>query len=212
LKEPRNSTATPSPASALESTAILLGRARDGDLAARERLCVRYYQLLRRFAHGRLPASARGMVETDDLVQVTVVRALQSLDRFEPRREGAFLAYLRRILINQIRDQIRSAGRAPKIESLPESLAHPAPSPLEETVGKESLQRFEAALATLPPKKREAVILRVELGFDHQQVADALGIATPTAARMYVTRAIAELAEIMKDRGPDAATPARARD
>ena len=141
------------------------------------------------------------MVETGDLVQTTVMRAMESLDRFEPRREGAFLAYLRRILINEVRDEIRRAVRAPEHEQVSESLNDRRPSPLEEMIGRESLDRFEAALGELREKEREAIILRVELGFGHQEIADALGIPTATAARMYVTRAIAKLAERIRAGG-----------
>ena len=185
----------------LEKTAVLLVRARGGDRGARESLALRYYGVLRRFAHGRLPRSARGMVDTDDMVQLTVVKALDRLESFEPRREGAFLAYLRRILINQIRDEMRRATRAPRIESISESLGDETPSPLEELVGRESLERFEAALARLREKEREAIILRVELGLSHQEIADAIGIRTANAARMFVSRSIAALAEQMRAPG-----------
>jgi len=191
------------PPADLESTALLLNRARRGDDLAREQLASRYYQILRRFAHGRLPGNARGMLETNDLVQVTVMRALDHLDKFEPQREGAFLAYLRRILINQIRDEIRRAARRPVLESELESLPDDRPSPLEEVVGRESLERFENALAALPDKQKEAIIMRVELGFSHQEIADGLGIKTANAARMYVARAIAALAEQMKAPEPN---------
>ena len=185
----------------LESTALLLVRARDGDRAARESLASRYYTVLHRFAHGRLPGSARGMLETHDLVQNSVMKALQHLDRFEPKREGAFLAYLRRILINQIRDEIRSASRRPALDSIEDTLPGPAKSPLEEVVGKESLELFESALERLSPREREAVILRVELGLSHEEIAEALHIRTANAARMFVSRAIAALAAAMREMG-----------
>ena len=46
---------------ALETTHQLVDRIREGDHAARERLIRRYLPLLTRWAHGRLPGSARGM-------------------------------------------------------------------------------------------------------------------------------------------------------
>jgi len=162
---------------------------------------LRYYQVLRRFAHGRLPRSSRGMTETDDLVQITVMRALKHLDHFEPKREGAFLAYLRRILINEVRDEMRRVSRAPTLEPISDSLGGHQPSPIEELVGKERLERFETALSELGDREKEAVILRVELGLAHQEIADALGIRTAHAARMYVSRAIAKLAERMRALG-----------
>ncbi|MEO6461823.1 MAG: hypothetical protein ABIP29_01995, partial [Candidatus Eisenbacteria bacterium] len=60
----------------LEATSLLLERCRAGDTAARDRLFQRFLPLLRRWAHGRLPASARPLADTDDLVQVSLVRAL----------------------------------------------------------------------------------------------------------------------------------------
>lgn len=199
MAEPR----TPSPAGGLESTAVLLDQARAGSDAARETLAARYYAILSRFAHGRLPSSARGMLETGDLVQISVVRALEHLDRFEPQREGAFLAYLRRIVINQIRDQIRSAARRPAQVSVSQTLPGSEKSPLEELVGRESLELFEKALAQLPARDREAVMLRVEFGFSHEEIAQALRIRTANAARMCVSRAIAALAAKMRELGAE---------
>src|SRR5688572_11599302 len=95
------------PAPDLETTAQLLAWVREGDPAACERLVTRYLPMLRRWAHGRLPGHARALADTDDLVQVTLIRALGRVREFESSREGAFLAYLRRILLNAIRGEIR---------------------------------------------------------------------------------------------------------
>src|SRR5262245_9691190 len=100
----------------LESTQELLGRIRGGDAAARERLIARYLPALQKWAHGRLPARARNLTLTDDLVQESLIRALSHLEGFEPRRPGAFLAYLRQILLNQVRDEIRKTDRRPEME------------------------------------------------------------------------------------------------
>ena len=184
----------------LESTAGLLELTRQGDLAARDRLARRYLPILMRWARGRLPAWARDLSDTDDLVQVTLMKALDKVSGFEPQREGAFLAYLRTILMNQIRDHIRSTSRRPEIGELDETVADDDPSPLEETIGREVLDRYESALAELPDRQREAVLLRIELGFTHQQVADAVGCPSEDAARMMVSRALALVAEKMDER------------
>jgi RNA polymerase sigma-70 factor (ECF subfamily) len=184
----------------LETTAALLEQVRQGDQAARERLAARYLPILTRWARGRLPAFARDLSDTGDLVQVTLVKALDKVSEFEPRREGAFLAYLRTILKNQIRDQMRRARRRPDIDEVDETVADTAASPLEETVGREALERYEAALSRLPDRHREAVVLRIEMGFTHQQVADAVGCPTASAARMLVFRSLRQLAEAMHER------------
>lgn len=184
-----------------ESTATLLRRVREGDRNARERLAARYLPALQSWARGRVPRSARALADTDDLVQVTLMKALEKVEQFEPRREGAFLAYLRTILRNQIVDQVRHQARRPQADPLAEDLVEEGPSPLEEAIGKETLEAYESALERLEPKQKEAIVLRLELGWTHQQVAEALGSPSADAARMLVTRALARVAELMGDKG-----------
>ena len=97
-----------------ESTSTLLMRIRSGDDAARERLFNTYLPVISRWAHGRLPQYARDMSETADMVQASLMKALEHVDHFEAIREGAFLAYLRQILLNQIRMEIRRVSRRQK--------------------------------------------------------------------------------------------------
>jgi RNA polymerase sigma-70 factor (ECF subfamily) len=161
----------------------------------------RYDQILRRWAHGRLPVSARDLVDTDDLVQITLLQALNRLGEFEPRREGAFLAYLRQILLNRVRDEIRVARRRPGRAVLSEEMNAGRPSPLEEAIGREAMAAYESALAHLPDEQREAIVMRIELGFTHNQVAEALDCPSPDAARMLVARGLVRLAELMDEPG-----------
>ena len=181
-----------------ESTATLLVRVRDGDLDARERLCAAYLPRLKRWAHGRLPGHARGVLETDDLVQNTLISALNRLHDFESRHEGAFLAYLRQILINHVRKEVRKKAKRRAWDTLDDALPDRMPSPIEQVVGRDAIVRYEKALADLPGMHREAIILRIELGFTFQEVADALDSPSAGAARMMITRALADLAVAMQ--------------
>ena len=138
-------------------------------------------------------------MNTEDLVQEVLVRALQGLETFQWRETGSFLAYLRQILKNRIRDELRKVQRRPRTEELVEDVAEDAPSPFEQAIDRESWKRYEAALSELPPRQQEGVIMRVELQFTYQQVADALGLASANAARMMLSRAIARLAERIAD-------------
>ena len=183
-----------------ESTASLLEHVRAGAPEARDRLVRRYLPSLQRWARGRLPARARDLGDTDDLVQVTLIRALDKVQDFEHRGEGSFLAYLRRTLQNQIRDQLRRAGRRPVSEEVTESMSVMEPSPLEELIGRQTLDAYDAALERLPAAQQEAVMLRVEMGFTYPQIAQATGAPSPNAARMTVARALARLAEAMDAR------------
>ncbi len=182
-----------------ETTEQLLARIRRGDAAAREQLLARYWPALRRWARGRLPAMARGIGDTEDLVQVTLLKALDKMSGFEPRGPGSFMAYVRKSLLNRRNDWIRAARRRPQAEELPTDLPLPGPSPLERAIGRERLEAYEEALATLPETQQEAVVLRVEMGFTHAEVANAVGCPSPNAARMMVARALVRLAEVMDE-------------
>lgn len=186
---------SPSP----ESTAVLLQRIRGGDEAARDRLLARYLPVLRRWAHGRLPAKARGFADTDDLVQITLLRVLKQLERFEPRHEGAFLAYLRRILINAMRNEIARAATRGQQQPVGEEMTDPGPSPLESALGRDMLDRYEAAFERLSEDQQEAVFMRVEMGLSYDEIAEATGKNSANAARMMVARAIARLAVTMEE-------------
>jgi RNA polymerase sigma-70 factor, ECF subfamily len=181
--------------SGLDSTIDLLRRIRAGDQAARERLLARYLPILRAWGHGRLPASARGLADTNDLVQVTLLRTLNRLEDFEYRHEGAFLAYLRQGMLNALRQEIRRARRRPAGEEVDDALPDPAPSAVENVIGREALARYEAALSELTDDQREAAILRVEFGLSYPEIAEAMGKPSPNAARMLVVRALIRLAE-----------------
>jgi RNA polymerase sigma-70 factor (ECF subfamily) len=181
------------------TTESLLDAVRDGRQEAREQLVRRYLGPLTAWARGRLPGGAREIADTDDLVQVTLLRALDKVEGFESRGSGSFLAYLRRILQNQIVDQIRRARRSPDRVTPDERLGASEPSPLEHAIGRETLERYERALAALPERQQEAVIMRIELGFTHREVAEAVGCPSANAARMLVARALLQLVGDMRD-------------
>ncbi len=180
-----------------EATIDLLELVRIGDRAALDRLLERCIPPLRRWAHGRLPASARAMHDTGDLVQETVIAAMSRLEAFEARHQGALQAYLRQALMNRVRDLIRQTNRRPERIALPDVLPDPGPSPLEEAIGTQSLERYEQALERLTPPEREAVIGRIELQYSYDELAIVLHKPTAAAARMAVTRAVKRLASEM---------------
>jgi RNA polymerase sigma factor (sigma-70 family) len=179
-------------------SAALLSQAQEGSETAREELIRRYWPRLQRWAHARLPARARDLYETGDLVQETMVAVLKRLDEFSPRHDGALPAYFRAAILNRIRSlAARSAARGQRVE-LESQIADAGPSPLEEVVGREALARYEKALARLAATDREAIQLKVELGLSYPDIARELETPTITAARMAVSRALYRLAVEMR--------------
>lgn len=180
-----------------ESSFDLVRRARDGDAVALDALCALYLPRLQRWAHGRLPASARGALDTHDLVQDTLSQVVRRLPAFDPRHEGAFQAYVRRTLLNRIRDESRRVKRRGAPEELGSDIPADDPSPLEEAVGRQALEQYEAALQRLRPEDREAIIARVEMRLPYPEVAAVLAKPSVAAAHMAVSRALMRLAQEM---------------
>lgn len=182
-----------------ESTFQLVERVRGGDQAALEALFARYLVPLRRWAAGRLPQWARDSTDTQDLVQETLLQTFKRIDAFEPRREGALQAYLRQALMNRIRDELRRVERRGTPAALDSQILADTPSPLEEAIGRETVDRYERALERLSAEDREAIIGRLEMGCTYAELAVALGKSTAEAARMTTRRALARLAALMND-------------
>jgi RNA polymerase sigma-70 factor (ECF subfamily) len=188
---PHPSTAVPaSEAEAPGSTAQLIIRSQDGSTTAKDRLSGRFVGPLRRFAHGRLPNHARDLMDTDDLVVVTLARGLEKVDKIDAKRKGGFFAYLRQILVNQVRDEIRRHSKRPKISPITKEIASVSPSPLEQMIERETFDAYQSAVSRLPARQQEALTLRIDRGCSYQEVADAIGCPSANAARMVVSRAL----------------------
>jgi len=185
-----------------ETSLDLLIRAREGDRAALDRLVERLLPPLRHWATHRLPQSVRDLQDTDDLIQEAVAAAVAKLGSFEYRGTGSLHAYVRQILLNRIRDELERARRRPPHAPLDEGEADPAPSPLEQTIGHDLLERYEHGLLRLEDDEREAIVARLELGLPYAEIAKLLNRPSPDAARMAVARALVRLAkEMRRERG-----------
>jgi DNA-directed RNA polymerase specialized sigma24 family protein len=123
------------------------------------------------------------------------MRTLARLPAVEVRGPGAFFAYLRQVLLNRLRDEIRA-----RIEirvQLHSDMADPGPSPLDQVIGRETLDRYDAALARLRECERDAVVGRVELGCSYEELMPLLAKPSVDATRMAVGRALVRLAQEM---------------
>jgi RNA polymerase sigma-70 factor (ECF subfamily) len=177
-----------------EATQELLRRIQSGDEAARQALCRRCLPLLQRWAHGRLPRYARDAADTDDLVQVAVLRALNNLSGFESSGSGSFLAYLRQILLNEVRTEIRKhQARGTKVPVDELALGDDGDSVVENLVGLQRLRSYEAALGALQRHQQEAVVMRIELGMSYQEIALETG-GSADGVRMLIARALRSMA------------------
>jgi RNA polymerase sigma-70 factor (ECF subfamily) len=182
----------PSEDQSYDSTVEILKRAQAGDRSAALNLIERAAPVVRQWARGRLPQSARNDADTEDVMQDAVLRTLKGLKNFQHRTVGGLQAYLRTSVINRIRDLIRASGRRGIREPIGEELRDSQPSPLESAIMREKLDRFLEALQRLKPADRQVIVWRVELGYSVDEIASRLG-KSKAAAGMTVTRAMARL-------------------
>jgi RNA polymerase sigma factor (sigma-70 family) len=202
--EPPDSSKTPTDPGfqpRLAETRTLLHRAADGDAGALEALCARYLPRLRSWATRRLPDSARYRMDTEDLVQEVMVGTIQNIEKFEPEHANSFLAYLRQGFMHRVGSEIRNAKvrreHAEEQAARPGAANSPDPSPLDELVGQQTLELYEAALERMSPEDQDLIMARVELGLTYKEIALYSGRPSEDAVRMATRRALLKLAEAM---------------
>ena len=125
----------------------------------------------------------RNPADIEDLCQDIYVRAYESASREIPKSARAFVfAIARNLLI----DRIRSAQIVP-IDSVAdlETLNIPTSQPAVErsVMARQELRRLQAALDRMPPRCREAVVLKKIEGLSIQEVAARMGISPKTVDR-----------------------------
>jgi RNA polymerase sigma-70 factor, ECF subfamily len=182
-------------------TGELIGRFQAGDTHALERLWIRYLPRLRRWAHGRLPQLGQSASDTDDLVQDTFVRSLAHLRTLKPRGPESLISYFKTIILNQIRDYVRQSVRRPVRplgDTDAEEHAGGEPSPLQQLLGQEVLERYQRALLNLPDGDQQMVLAAVELRLSDAEIAELFEKPSISAARMARGRALARLGRAME--------------
>ena len=130
-------------------------------------------------------------------IQDALIQTLQHLDGFDPKHSGAFGGYLRKVVRNRIIDEARRVQRQPESKLASNGIVDPGPSPLDEAIGSECVERYERAFARLTPVEQAALTLRLEDKAPYQEIAVELDKRSADAARMAVKRALVRLTEEM---------------
>lgn len=162
-------------------------------------MIARYLPRLKTWVRGRLPPDRRDLCDTDDLVQDTLINVVRTLPGFEIRHEAGLQAYFRQAVWNRLRDEVRGVVHPRAEVETATRLETLHPSPLEQAIGRQALERYEAALQRLGDDERSAVVGRLEFGYTYVELALMLNRRTPDAARKLVERALARLATWMRD-------------
>ncbi len=185
----------------------LLARCRMGDLSAQGELlalCRNYLQVL---ARARIDKNLRIRCDDSDLVQETLMEALRDFPSFAGATEKELLAWLRRILVRNLADQVkrnkaqvRNWQRQESLEEMidrscqavQKALAQGISSPSVQASRREESVRLADALARLPADYREVIVLRHVQNLKFEQIAARMA-RSAGATRMLWTRALEKL-------------------
>ncbi len=143
-----------------------------------------------------------------DLVQETFFEAQRDFGRFNGSSQDEMLAWLRRILLNNIQNfrrfwldtEKRNAGVEIPIQEdnssreMGPDLASPQQTPSQWAIKKERIDAIDSALARLPDEQRQVIILRNQQHLSFEEISGRIG-RTADAARKLWARAVERLQE-----------------
>jgi RNA polymerase sigma-70 factor (ECF subfamily) len=191
----------------------LLAHAREGDETALGELLELYRNYLRLVARSLISTALRVKFEPSDLVQETFLKAHREFGQFAGRSEPELVAWLRRILVrslaNQVKHHRRQARDHQRQESLEllldrssltiqQALASSVGSPSEQASRREQAVLLADALNRLPHDYREAFIRRTLEHVPFQTIATEMGRSVG-AVRMLWARAVKRLTQMLEE-------------
>ena len=149
---------------------------------------------------------ARDDEDADDLLQDCWIQILERLEAF--KRRGSFAAWAIAVSRNVCRTKLRRARREGALTVAVEDIAEVAsdqPDSLEELRLSREREVIYGALAKLPDRERDAIVLRVLEGRDTDEVAAILDVAPATVRSllqrgMYRLRTMERVRMLLADR------------
>ena len=164
---------------------LLIGRARDGDRSALDRIFELLYPELRQIAHRRLALNARGeMIDTTALVNECYVKFSQRED-MRPTDRSHFLAYSATVMRSIVVDAARMArterrGSGAEHVTLDSALLATLPAPEDEIL---DVHAALEELSQIDPRLARVVEMRYFAGMGDAEIAEVLGLSTRTVSR-----------------------------
>lgn len=184
---------------------IETGRATDSGVAPSDREVVRrvrlgdgdaFAELVHRHVRPAVRLATRLLgddAEAEDVVQDSFLAVLEGLDEFDASRP--FSPWFYRIVANRCANVRRSRSRRPT-DALPPTLASSGPGPDRDAERSALRGRLRAALAELPDRQREILLLYDVDGFTGPEIAGMLDIS-PATVRWHLHRARAAMRVIL---------------
>ena len=182
----------------------LVAAAQGGDRQALDRLLRLHHDRI----HGLCRRICGNDADAQDATQEALIAIVRGLPRFDGR--AAFGTWSYRIATNACLDELRRRKRRPE-PGLPDleratGRGTAGDGPAVDTTVADQLV-LDAALATLPPDFRAAVVLRDLCRLDYAEISETLGIP-PGTVRSRIARGRAALARTLSPTPPSSGEPA----
>jgi RNA polymerase sigma-70 factor (ECF subfamily) len=179
--------------------------AKDGSFSALGQLLDQYRDYLLKVARGELGDNLAGKVAPSDLVQETFIQAVGGFPRFVGDSEADLKAWLRQILLHNIRDAEKFWNRRKRRVAKEMPLENPAddlpgcqPNASAVVRHAEDRMRLRNALAKLTAEHRQVIEMRSFKDLSFEEIGQAM-CRSSEAARKLWTRAVDRLAELLAD-------------
>lgn len=130
---------------------------------------------LRAYLHGMVSPS-----DIDDIVQETYARILRALERGPIESPRGLLFATARNVARDLFRRRATANTIPIAEVHESRVFCDAPNGAETTIRRQETDLLAAAIAALPPRCREILVLRKFENLSHREIAARLGIAEHT--------------------------------
>ena len=173
-----------------EPIAALIERAQAGDRSAFDGLVDRYRERLLGQIEARLGSKVRARIEAEDVLQETLTRAYQSIEKFRYQGEESFYSWLGTIAEHLIWNI--SQKQSSSYLELKSDVADDDASPSRNLRRHERFDRLEQALNRLSPDHREALVLSRFEGLKVTEIAARMN-RSPNAVYKLLARAVLEL-------------------
>jgi RNA polymerase sigma-70 factor (ECF subfamily) len=152
----------------------LVERAKAGDRAAFGQLVEKHYDFIFRTACKWTGKKS----DAEDVAQEVCIKLASAIQQFDGR--SAFTSWLYRVTLNMVRDMQRSMGRKAKtIDAF--TLVHPEDDPGDQEDATAARELWNA-VAELPDKQREAVMLIYAEEMSHAAAAEIMGCKEATVS------------------------------
>lgn len=158
---------------------------KSGDLSVLGRLTVELRPYLRRVIQNELNAMATQVPDDNsDLIQQTLLKAVQSIDSFRGQSLEEWRVWLAVIARNEVRmssrywnSQKRALERNVSMDNSASAMTSPEDTPSADLRKRELATQLAHALQQLTEFERQIISWRQDQGLTHAQIAERLGIS-----------------------------------